>query len=150
MSGLELSNRNTRCLPSVQLAVDWIIGEAGEMDDQRRNAEIVRVVVAGNSLNETTRDREEMAKAKYLTKNTQASSIEAVKVLDNLLVQLAGSVDTDLMPGAFDPANQILPQQALHPCLFPSTNLCRILSFGVLYLKVRSFQWLRSTPPSSR
>jgi DNA polymerase II small subunit/DNA polymerase delta subunit B len=103
----------------MQLAVDWIIGEAGEMDEQRENAEIVRVVIAGNSLSENTKDKAQMAKAKYLTKDTQASSIEAVKVLDNLLVQLAGSVDTDLMPGAFDPANQILPQQPLHPCLFP-------------------------------
>ena len=41
-------------------------------------------------------------------------------VLDKLLVQLASSVDTDIMPGEFDPANQILPQQPLHPCLFPS------------------------------
>ena len=35
---------------------------------QRINADIVRVVLAGNSLNETTRDKEETAKAKYLTK----------------------------------------------------------------------------------
>jgi DNA polymerase delta subunit 2 len=107
----------------MQLAVDWIIGEAGEMDEQRENAEIVRVVIAGNSLSENTKDKAQMAKAKYLTKDTQASSIEAVKVLDNLLVQLAGSVDTDLMPGAFDPANQILPQQPLHPCLFPLASV---------------------------
>ena len=37
ISGLELSDRNTRCLPSAQLAVDWIVGEAGEMDHQVRN-----------------------------------------------------------------------------------------------------------------
>ena len=54
--------------------------------------------------------------------DTRASSIEAVRVLDNLLVQLASSVDTDIMPGEFDPANQILPQQPLHPCLFPSES----------------------------
>ena len=38
ISGLELSDRNTRCLPSAQLAVDWIVGEAGEMDDQVRSS----------------------------------------------------------------------------------------------------------------
>ena len=36
ISGLELSDRNSQCLPSAQLAVDWIVGEAGEMDDQVR------------------------------------------------------------------------------------------------------------------
>ena len=40
---------------------------------QRINADIVRVVLAGNSLNETTRDKEETAKAKYLTKVSHLS-----------------------------------------------------------------------------
>ena len=52
-----------------------------------------------------------------------------MRVLDNLLVQLASSVDTDIMPGEFDPANQILPQQPLHPCLFPSEFEITTLSY---------------------
>ena len=43
ISGLELSDRNTRCLPSAQLAVDWIVGEAGEMDDQVDKNEISNI-----------------------------------------------------------------------------------------------------------
>ena len=35
------------------------------------------------------------------------------------LTQLAASVPVDVMPGEGDPTNQALPQQPLHPCLFP-------------------------------
>lgn len=109
------------------------------------------------------------SQAKYLTKKTQAASVEAVKMLDEILLQLsvselgqagawdqeplavqlgtekrAGGVDSsrvtvegagphrlpcpcalqasvpvDVMPGEFDPTNYTLPQQPLHPCMFP-------------------------------
>ena len=45
ISGLELSDRNTRCLPSAQLAVDWIVGEAGEMDDQVHKMVVVKNLI---------------------------------------------------------------------------------------------------------
>ena len=77
------------------------------------------MVLAGNALSESTRDLESQSKAKYLTKDSAAGSLGAVRLLDDFLVQLAGSVDVALMPGENDPANQILPQQPLHPCLFP-------------------------------
>ena len=121
VSGLEIADRNTSIVSAMQLAVDWIVGDAGEMTDQSANASIVRVLVCGNSLSESTRDKDTAKKAKYLTKDSDAASIEAVTMLDDLLVQLAGSVNVDVLPGEYDPANQIMPQQPLHPCLFPST-----------------------------
>ena len=42
--------------------------------------------------------------------------------LDDLLVQLTGSINTDLMPGANDPATAVLPQQPLHRCMFPQAG----------------------------
>ena len=36
---------------------------------------------------------------RYLTLNKQAGSVDAMRQLDDLLVQLAGSVNTDLLPG---------------------------------------------------
>lgn len=109
------------------------------------------------------------SQAKYLTKKTQAASVEAVKMLDEILLQLSvselgqastqdqeslvlqlgtgrrageadsngvtvegagphklpcscalqASVPVDVMPGEFDPTNYTLPQQPLHPCMFP-------------------------------
>nr|KAF6470122.1 DNA polymerase delta 2, accessory subunit [Molossus molossus] len=67
----------------------------------------------------STQSRDSINKAKYLTKKTQAASVEAVKMLDEILLQLSSSVPVDVMPGEFDPTNYTLPQQPLHPCMFP-------------------------------
>ena len=37
---------------------------------------------------------------RYLTLNKQAGSVDAMRQLDDLLIQLAGSVNTDLLPGS--------------------------------------------------
>uniref|UniRef100_A0A8C0FVP3 DNA polymerase delta subunit 2 n=1 Tax=Bubo bubo TaxID=30461 RepID=A0A8C0FVP3_BUBBB len=60
-----------------------------------------------------------LIQAKYLTKKTQAASVEAVKMLDEILLQLCTSVPVDVMPGEFDPTNYTLPQQPLHHCMLP-------------------------------
>jgi DNA polymerase delta subunit 2 len=117
MSGLGLGSDKDP-MP-LELAVSWLVGEAGEMSDQEKNSNVDRVVIAGNSLAECMRDRDAMSKAKYLTKDRDASSLTAVCRLDDILQQLASSVDVDLMPGVNDPTNQMMPQQPLHHCLFP-------------------------------
>ena len=111
----------------LELALSWLIGEAGEMSDQEKISKVERVIIAGNSLAESMRDRDSMSKAKYLTKDRDASSLAAVCRLDDILLQFASSVDVDLMPGANDPTNQMLPQQPLHKCLFPrKLTLCSL------------------------
>ena len=117
MSGLGLGTENDP-MP-LELALSWLVGEAGEMSDQEKNSKIERIIIAGNSLSESTRDRDAMSKAKYLTKDRDASSLAAVCRLDDILLQLSTSVNVDLMPGANDPTNQLMPQQPLHHCLFP-------------------------------
>jgi DNA polymerase delta subunit 2 len=37
----------------------------------------------------------------------------------SLTFVLQASVPVDVMPGEFDPTNYTLPQQPLHPCMFP-------------------------------
>ena len=135
MSGLGLGSDEDP-MP-LELAISWLVGEAGEMSDQEQNSKVERVIIAGNSLAETMRDRDAMSKAKYLTKDRDASSLAAICRLDDILVQLASSVDVDLMPGPNDPTNQLMPQQPLHHCLFPR-KCCFVLlfyaySFIVLY-----------------
>ena len=91
---------------------------------QNFNSNIERLILAGNSVSEKTRNKESMNKARYLTKDEDAASVGAVQSLDEVLASLCVSLDVDLMPGEFDPANQILPQQPLHQCLFPRKLYC--------------------------
>ncbi len=107
ISGLELASKSSDALGPFQLALDWLLGEAGDVDEVKWVANIERVVVAGNSLAEATKDRSHLSQAKYLTKDRVAGSVEAVALLDDLLVQLAAGLEVDIMPGEFDPANQV-------------------------------------------
>ncbi|TRY62231.1 hypothetical protein DNTS_024370 [Danionella cerebrum] len=103
----------------LQLLVDLVTGQLGDEGEQRGAASICKVILAGNLLSQSTQDKESTVKAKYLTKKTQAGSVEAIRLLDELLKQLVASVDVDVMPGQYDPTNYTLPQQPLHRCMFP-------------------------------
>lgn len=51
------------------------------------------------------------------------------KLINNLFLPLSGififqlTIDVQIMPGEFDPADRTLPQQAFHKCLFPKVNI---------------------------
>ncbi|XP_007524536.1 DNA polymerase delta subunit 2 isoform X1 [Erinaceus europaeus] len=119
VSGLGLGGGGGESLLGTQLLVDVVTGQLGDEGEQRSAAQVSRVILAGNLLSHSTQSRDSINKAKYLTKKTQAASVEAVKMLDEILLQLSASVPVDVMPGEFDPTNYTLPQQPLHPCMFP-------------------------------
>ncbi|KMZ72116.1 DNA polymerase delta subunit 2 [Zostera marina] len=101
-----------------QLFVDHVTGYLGEVKEQCIESKIVRVVIAGNSI--------EIPKC-VLTGQTvnskdQSKLFEPIKELDISLTQLAVAMPVDIMPGTGDPANFSLPQQALNRCLFPGTS----------------------------
>lgn len=120
VSGLEVGSMTEQQF-AIQMFIDLVTGYLGDPCQQEASANIVGVVIAGNSLSKDTQTKDSLTKAKYLTRNTVAGSVEAVKCLDDFLVQLAASVDVILMPGEYDPSNYILPQQSLHKCMFPQT-----------------------------
>ncbi|XP_076073903.1 DNA polymerase delta subunit 2-like [Mytilus galloprovincialis] len=121
ISGLEIGGKDEKSFP-LQLMVDMVTGQVGDMDQQESSSSIVRVIVAGNSLSEDTQDKESLQKAKYLTKKSEAASVEAVKTLDDVFFQLSGSVDVDVMAGEYDPTNFTIPQQPLHKCMFAQAS----------------------------
>ncbi|WAQ97312.1 DPOD2-like protein [Mya arenaria] len=118
VSGIEIGSKKEQQF-SLQMFVDLVTGQLGCPEQQAGTARIAAVVVAGNSLSKETQNKDTLTKAKYLTKKTVAGSVEAIKSLDDCLVQLAASTEVIMMPGEFDPANFTLPQQPLHRCMFP-------------------------------
>ncbi|XP_073478293.1 DNA polymerase delta subunit 2 [Aquarana catesbeiana] len=121
-SGLGLGGASGDSLLGLQLLLDLVTGQAGAEEEQGCAARISRVILAGNLLSENTQSKDFLNKAKYLSKKTQAASVDAVKMLDEILLQLSGSVFVDVMPGAYDPTNYVLPQQPLHRCMFPQAS----------------------------
>ncbi|XP_020596527.1 DNA polymerase delta small subunit isoform X2 [Phalaenopsis equestris] len=101
-----------------QLFVDHVTGHLGGENEQKIASEIVRVVIAGNSIGIP----QGVLNGQALTAEDQSKLIEPIKEIDILLTQLVAAVPLDMMPGPIDPANFFLPQQPLHQCLFPGAS----------------------------
>ncbi|KAK3405605.1 hypothetical protein EUGRSUZ_K01838 [Eucalyptus grandis] len=117
VSGLNIGS--STCNPlQFQLLVDHITGHLGDEQEQGIAAEIVHVVIAGNSVEipHGILNRQNLASKDLSTLS------EPIKELDILLMQIAAGLPLDIMPGPNDPANFSLPQQPLNKCLFPGSS----------------------------
>ncbi|CAF1605062.1 unnamed protein product [Adineta ricciae] len=83
---------------------------------------ILRFVVAGNLIESSNRLKDTTNQAKYLTRKMAASSVEAMQSIDELFDKIATVTDIDIIPGVNDPSCHMLPQQPLHPCMFPTSS----------------------------
>ncbi|GLT77943.1 hypothetical protein SLA2020_494960 [Shorea laevis] len=117
VSGLSVGSSTFNPL-QFQLLVDHITGHLGDEKEQSIAAEIVHIVVAGNSIEIPSG----LLNGQNLASKDQSRLSEPVKELDILLTQIAASLPLDIMPGPNDPANFSLPQQPLHRCLFPGSS----------------------------
>lgn len=120
-SGLGLGSSRADSMLGLQLLVDMVTGQLGDTAEQSGAATISRVLLAGNLLSQSTQEKDASTKvarqqtlrihfillevnifnslnirslllqAKYLTKKTQAGSVEAIRLLDELLLQLVVS-----------------------------------------------------------
>ena len=117
VSGLRVGDARASDPTALELLLDYLTGNLGSSLDQRAAASVARVVIAGGALAEP----EDHAGGGQAAGQIQdAANVRAqLRSLDVFLTQLACSVPVDVMPGEGDPTNQALPQQPLHPCLFP-------------------------------
>jgi len=115
LSGLQMGDDQRSNLAS-RMLLDFVAGHLGGPADAEAAAQIVRVVVAGDSV-----ARPQWEKRKGMSKGNAGAGSEAftaIEEADALLSELVASLPVDVMPGARDPTNFTLPQQPLHPCLF--------------------------------
>ena len=115
---------------TTQLLFDFLSGRLGGDQELKKASLITRVIVAGNSVELPVADTEGAIAAgtvfgssrTKLEKQQQEMSSKTMKKFDMYLAQGLGSCDIDLMPGAEDPTTDTLPQQVMHPCLFPHSS----------------------------
>ncbi|KAH9315832.1 hypothetical protein KI387_024459, partial [Taxus chinensis] len=117
VSGLMVGSTKSNPL-QFQLLVDHLTGHSGDEQEQSMASQIVRVVIAGDSVD----IRQGLLAGQPLTSKDQVRLAEPIKELDLALTQLAAAMPVDIMPGPNDPANFSLPQQPLHKCLFPGAS----------------------------
>ncbi|EFJ09735.1 hypothetical protein SELMODRAFT_129338, partial [Selaginella moellendorffii] len=117
VSGLRIGSDHCNPL-QIQLLVDHLTGHLGDEQEQMLSAQVVRLIVAGNSLDV----QYNLLAGQAISAKDQARLTEPVKELDIVLTQVTAAMPVDIMPGANDPANFTLPQQPLHKCLFPGAS----------------------------
>jgi DNA polymerase delta subunit 2 len=137
VSGLRVGQDETEMLP-LQLLAEHLTGQLGCDEDHRLQANIVRLVVAGNATSSpeggygggVPGSAAAPDVLKKVTPQSQAALSQHVRTLDQFLTAVAAAIPVDLIPGADDPCSFLLPQQPLHACMLPqssrlsSLNLC--------------------------
>lgn len=132
VSGLAITGDSGDTL-ALDLLMEYLLGESTSSDMQANAARISRLIIAGNSLAEASpllaRDENVSAigsKKTAITKkygyDSSAYNPAPTAHLDQFLSTLLPSLPVTLLAGATDPANVSLPQQPLHPALFPSSR----------------------------
>lgn len=119
ISGIDMANPTVN-LMALQLFIDWVSGLAANKDDLDEVSKICRVVIVGNSIRASPYNK--MKKSLFVKVNETDETVKAVKLFDEKLSELVQCVSVDIMPGEFDPTNQMLPQQSMHNGMYPHSS----------------------------
>ena len=133
VSGLGFSGEDGDVL-ALDMLSEYLLGESGGTNMQERTAQISRLIIAGGALapapasvnlkankDELMNGNSRKAARKY-GYDASAYNPAPTEALDVFLSRILPSIPVTLMPGASDPANVSIPQQPLHPALFPQAR----------------------------
>jgi DNA polymerase delta subunit 2 len=128
VSGLGFSGTDSGHSLEINLLTEYLLGEALDSATQESVSQISRLIIAGNSIaldNEAVshdtigNTRKSQKKYGY---DSSAYNPAPTAHLDNFLATLLPTMPVTLMPGYTDPANVSLPQQPIHPAMFPQAR----------------------------
>jgi DNA polymerase delta subunit 2 len=135
VSGLNISGTEGDTL-NLMLLSEYLLGEALDGENQEETTNISRLVIAGNSISSDSiihqpngADEAKKPAHKKYGYDSSAYNPTPTAHLDQFMSELLPSIPITIMAGENDPANQSLPQQPVHPAMFPhsrgysSTNL---------------------------
>ena len=130
VSGLSISGDVGDTL-TLDLLMEWLIGEATGPEDQQEATSISHLVIAGNSLahGSPIPSREEVTAAALKNRGHRKYGYDSASYnaapterLDTWLATLLPSIPVTLIPGQSDPTSTQLPQQPIHRAMFPHSR----------------------------
>ena len=128
VSGLGFSATDSEHSLEINLLTEFLLGEALDPVTQESVSQISRLIIAGNSIalendavSHDTIGNTKKAHKKY-GYDSSAYNPAPTAHLDNFLATLLPSMPITLLPGYTDPANVSLPQQPIHPAMFPQAR----------------------------
>jgi len=126
ISGLSINGDEGDNL-TLDLLMEYLLGESCGPLGQQEVAKISRLIIAGDSINEGTplHPREEILDKKsnkrYGYDSTTYNTAPTAR-FDEFLATLLPSIPITILPGESDPANVSMPQQPIHPAMFPRSR----------------------------
>ena len=125
VSGLGIDGEEGNTL-TLDLLMEYLVGEACGQSTQQEVGKISRLIIAGNSITESTplHSRDELTdkKSKKYGYDSSIYNPAPTARLDDFLATILPSMPITLLPGESDPANVSLPQQPIHPAMFPHSR----------------------------
>ena len=128
VSGLDISGTEADTL-TLSLLSEFLLGEALDSEDQEEATNISRFIIAGNSIASDAiinqvNGTDEAKKPAHKKYGYDASAYNPTPTahLDQFMSELLPSIPITIMAGEQDPANQSLPQQPIHPAMFPHSR----------------------------
>ncbi|KAJ9633537.1 DNA polymerase delta small subunit Cdc1 [Knufia peltigerae] len=127
LSGLNISGTDADTL-TLSLLTEFLLGESLDTEDRQEASTISRLIIAGNSVVPELAPQQPVAEDPKKPGNRKygydAASYNPVPTahLDQFLAELLPSIPITLLPGDQDPANVSLPQQPIHPAMFPHSR----------------------------
>ena len=130
VSGLGFSGIDCDHSLEINLLSEYLLGEALDPATQSATSSISRLIIAGNSIaldphaasHDTIGNARKSDKHKKYGYDSSAYNPTPTAHFDDFLATLLPSIPITVLPGYNDPANVSLPQQPLHPALFPQAR----------------------------
>ncbi len=112
---------------TLDLLMEYLLGEASGLSEQREVGKISRLIIAGNSIADASlalAKEEQLGKKGGRKYGYDASAYNPAPTLlfDQFLATLLPSIPITLIPGESDPANVSMPQQPFHTAMLPHSR----------------------------
>ncbi len=127
VSGLDISGTDADTL-NLSLLTEFLLGESLDAEDRQEATTISRLIIAGNSVasdliahQTSIEDGKKPGNRKYGYDSASYNPTPTAH-LDQFLAELLPSIPITLLPGEQDPANVSMPQQPIHPAMFPHSR----------------------------
>lgn len=123
VSGLEIKGDGSDTF-LLDLLAEYLLGESTSDD---KTAKISRLIIAGNALHRSApiasrEEYEDRPLAKRFGHEPLPYDPVPSEALDIFLAQLLPSIPITILPGDMDPSSVAVPQQPMHPAIFPNSR----------------------------
>ena len=131
VSGLNLGD-SQQDMTHVMLLTEYLTGQLGGDRDHKTQASIVRLIIAGNVMYDVSAAAKGSGSNNDVLRKKAAEDqrelADRLHALDVFLTTVAAAMPIDVMPGAKDPCNFLMPQQPFHKCMLPQATRLSTLS----------------------